>query len=59
MLECLRKIDKVVLYGISSIPSLFQYKPEVKGIVVTFVKKIEDFNELYHLLRDQADEMVV
>jgi len=37
LIECLRKIDKVVLYAISSIPSRFQYKQEINQIVIKVI----------------------
>lgn len=53
LLECLRKVDKVIMYGLGSMPSLYQYNPEISQIVAATVGHINSFDELLMQFIDQ------
>jgi hypothetical protein len=46
LLECLRKVDKAVLYCLGSMPSLYQYKPETQAIAKSYLARVGSFNAL-------------
>lgn len=58
LFECLRKIDKVILYGLGSMPTMYQYKPEIKAIVGSFVTRVEELRGLFdHLINSSVQNL--
>jgi hypothetical protein len=53
LLECLRKVDKVAVYGLGSMPSLYQYNSEISQIVAVVVSHITCFDQLLVQYIDQ------
>jgi hypothetical protein len=53
LLEYLRKIDKFILYGLGSMPQTYQYKPEVKSIIHSFIYKLNEFDSFFAVLVNQ------
>jgi len=55
LLECLRKVDKVIAYGLASMPSLYQYHAEISQIVLSLVEYISVFDGLLAKMKGNKD----
>ena len=43
-MECLRKVDKVVLYCLGSMTALYQYQQETQELIRAYVGRVEEFS---------------